>query len=174
MNENILYVYFGCFVLLLLIAAGYDITSYRIPNWLVVVTACLFFPVAVLQPIDTDWLMHLGSAFAMLALGIFAYCFKWLGAGDVKLLAAVAIWIELGTLPNLIFYVALSGAGLAIAVLLMRRLLTSIGTQFTAATKIIASLPRVFQADEKIPYGVAIAIGSIWLGLESPHLGASL
>ncbi len=105
----------GAASLVAVVAAVYDWRTRRIPNWLVgraIVAALLFHALS-------GWRPAFGCLLAGLLAGgmaLFFYMAKGMGAGDVKLLAAVGCWTGLHALPLLLVVTALTGAAFAIAV----------------------------------------------------------
>src|SRR5690348_11960113 len=84
----------GLFLLTLVIASVMDIKYRRIPNWAVVALIVLFVPwIFVGQPVSI--LGSLTAAAIVFALGIALYAFKLWGAGDSKLITAVALFVGL-------------------------------------------------------------------------------
>jgi Flp pilus assembly protein protease CpaA len=73
-------------------------------------------------------------------------------------------------LAELLLYVAIAGGALAIGLIVMRRIIFSLGAASTKLAKI--DLPRVLLQGEAVPYGLAIAPISIYLGTKLPQLGA--
>lgn len=140
--------------LLLLAAAVGDVRALRIPNRLCLAVAALFVPwaVLVLPPMEILW--HSGAAAVVFLGGLVAFALRAFGGGDVKLLAAVALWTGFDGLPLLLTVMALAGGLLALVLLVARR--------FVPAGA--ADLPPVLRADGPMPYGVAIAIGG-WAAL---------
>lgn len=139
-------------VALLIVGAACDIRLFRLPNWLTAATAllALAFLIAAATPVP-DILFHLGFGAAVLLVGLLLFRFNILGGGDVKWLAALAIWIG----PHLdfmrfIFLIGLAGGALAVVVFLATRIWRSYGRE---AGRI------------HLPYGVAIAIAGLdyWL-----------
>ena len=130
----------------LLVAAFTDIRARRIDNWLtggIAVLAPVFWWASGLA-FWPDIALQLGvavSAFVILA-GLFAM--KAMGGGDVKLLTALALWIEPTWFLKLLIMMALIGGVLTIVVggwHVMRR-----------------------QKDKiAIPYGVAISSAGLWV-----------
>ncbi len=163
---------FGAYVLLLITAAVFDVAKFIIPNVIVVALAALFVIATIVLPFDTDWISHAGAAAAVFLSGALAYRFKVLGAGDVKLMTAVSLWVGFEHLPLLLLYIALSGGALAIFSVLLRRVVLAVAIHRPLSGGGI--LPRWLVAGEKIPYGVAIASGSIIIGGSVPHLGLYL
>jgi prepilin peptidase CpaA len=130
----------------LLFAAFTDIRRRQIDNWLnagIALAAPLFWWSSGLS-LWPGVAMQLGvavAAFAVLA-GLFAL--KMMGGGDVKLLTALALWVPFYEFMQLLLIMSLAGGALTIVLAawhVMRR-----------------------QKDKlKIPYGVAIAFGGLWV-----------
>lgn len=146
------------FVALLLAAALYDIWKYQIPNALSAALAVLFVSAALTNPFQTAWWSYIGGAAAVLASGLALYYFKWLGAGDVKFMSAAALFAGFGQLPMMLAYILISGGALALALVVLRRLVESV--LLLRATDSHPSIPKIFVTGEDIPYGVAIAVGA--------------
>lgn len=161
-----LYVY----VALLAIAAVFDMWKFIIPNVLSVALIGLFILVGISSPFKVEWGSHFGAAGVFLVAGIGFYAFKILGAGDVKLITAVAVWWGFGHLLELLFCIGLAGGLLAIILIGLRRLIPSLLVAMNASEK--TSLPRLLLPGEAVPYGVGIAAGSIFLVFRVPLPGA--
>ena len=132
---------------LLMVAAIGDVRRYIISNRLCLVIAVLAPPYWLLLsyasgepllPLAGTQLALSAVVFAVLA-GLFAL--KVMGGGDVKLMAALALWLPLGSFGQAIYWTALAGAVVATVVIIRTRLNP--------------------QAPRKVPYGVAIATGGI-------------
>lgn len=163
----------GILVLLVTVAAISDYRTRRIPNWLVLAGA--FYGViynTALPPTPHDSILF---PLAGLGLGLLLflplYLLRAMGAGDVKLLAMVGAFLG----PEDTLYSALAtmvvGGALAIVfavtrgkVQLMFRNITSM-LQLSVLSVAGGSAPNLQIAPQtsagKLPYGVAIAIGSI-------------
>lgn len=160
---------FGAYVLLLVTAGVFDVTKFIIPNWIAISLMALFLAATVLLPFEVDWLSHIGAAFTVLLAGLVAYRFGVLGAGDVKLIAAVSLWAGFDHAPALLLYIVLAGGALALLLLVMRRLVMGVAVAVPWSGGRV--LPRLLLVGEKLPYGVAIASGSIVLGSQHSFLG---
>jgi len=147
------------FIIALLGAVSFDITSYRIPNTVIVVLLVLFAIVSLFGSTEVNWLDHLLAGGVCFIGGIIFYGLGQMGAGDVKLLGTVALWGGIGALLPLVFWISLSGL-LLIAVLLLLRWLAPL-LQASRIVSMPASLPRVLVRGEGVPYGVAIGIGTL-------------
>jgi prepilin peptidase CpaA len=171
----IFYVSFGVYVLLLIVAAAFDTWKFVIPNAITVGLVALFIATTLLLPFEMgwrDWLSHFGAAFAVFVGGAVLYAMNKLGGGDVKLLTAVAFWAGFDHLAEMLIYVTLAGGALAIGLIVVRRLLLGLRTARPALGKL--RLPRVLLDGEAVPYALAIAPSSIYLGTELPQLGVDI
>ena len=135
---------------LMLVAAAEDAWRLRISNFVsagVIVAA--FVAVALAGPISGLW-QNLLLFVAMLVVGTFLFARGWMGGGDIKLLAASALWFDLESGWKMLVAVAIAGGIEAILVILLRLLPSP-----DAARQRIAILRR----KAGIPYGIAIAGG---------------
>lgn len=169
----ILYIAFALYTLLLGIAAVFDTWKFVIPNAIAVALVVLFIATALLLPFEMtwmEWLSHVGAAVAVFIGGAVLYAFNKMGGGDVKLLTAVAFWAGFEHVTELLLYVAVAGGVLAIGLIVMRKIIMSLGAANTRLAEV--ELPRVLINGEAVPYGLAIAPISIYLGTKLPQLGA--
>lgn len=165
-------------VLFVLVAAGFDVWQYRIPNWLnlAAVTAGLLLSALSGFPRLIDSLFGLGLGVAIL-FGPFA--FGWLGAGDVKFLAAVGAILGVGWVPRVFFYSALLGIPLALISILSRgsdkaifkKSWTDFKLFFLSRGSVLpdAITEKVSKGARVIPYGVAIALATLIAYYGDPH-----
>lgn len=139
------------------IAAGtFDLISYRIPNYLVIAIAATFLVVTLFHLHEISWADQLFAGGACLVLGFALSFFGILGAGDAKLIAALALWSGVyGLLPMMLF-TSLAGLAVLLAVFLARWLWPRIREARNYSID-----PRILRKGEGIPYGIAIAIGAI-------------
>lgn len=155
------------YVFALVFAGLSDLFSLRIPNWLTGALA-LSFPVAALiagiglSGHNVDWLSHIEAGAAVFAGGAMLFACRILGGGDVKLLAAMALWCGLHLLVPLIFLTALIGGAFGLIVLGLRRPLVQ-----TTILAVLRRLPDFLHEKTPIPYGIPIAIAGVML---APHL----
>jgi prepilin peptidase CpaA len=139
---------------LLLAAALCDLASYTIPNWLSLATAGLFLAFAVLTPLApgaVGW--HLAAGLAGLSVGFGLFALGWIGGGDAKLFAAMALWLGFSDLLPYAALASLFGGALTLALLLLRKLPLPAGLSGQGW------LVRLHDARSGIPYGVALAAG---------------
>ncbi|HXV25097.1 MAG TPA: prepilin peptidase [Alphaproteobacteria bacterium] len=139
-----------------------DVVTFRIPNWANAAIAVGFFVfagAAALAGADLQWLSHIAAGAVMFLAGLILFQVRALGGGDVKLLSAAALWVGLDGLLTFIVWVGLAGGGLVLLLLLLRRNLVMLVAW--ASPRVPQSWPRVLTDGEKVPYGVAIAVGTI-------------
>ncbi|MBT6095451.1 MAG: pilus assembly protein CpaA [Rhodospirillaceae bacterium] len=131
---------------LLIWAAWQDLTRLKIPNTISLAVLGLFPLYAWTVPGEFPWLLAGLIAAVLLVLGIIAFSRGLIGGGDVKLLAATALWAGPAQVLDFLFITAIAGGVLGLLALASARM-AGIG---------IGAL-----GDGKLPYGVAIAVGGI-------------
>lgn len=148
----------------------FDLTKYLIPNWMTG-TIILLWPAMLL--VSPSWpegvviWQSLAIALLVFVVGILIFVMRWAGGGDVKLLAALALWTGTHCTIEFLVYTGLWGGVLVFFCLLAR----PIAGYFVPVEK-AASLPRILRYKEPVPYGVAISISFLsllWMG-EIPGL----
>ncbi|MBF0334817.1 MAG: pilus assembly protein CpaA, partial [Alphaproteobacteria bacterium] len=87
-----------------------------------------------------------------------------LGGGDVKLMAATALWLGLGLALPFVVAVGLFGGALTLILLTLRH------THIQAFIQSLAGLPPVLERGAAVPYGVAICAGGLFLAGRLPLL----
>ena len=97
-------------IVLLAAAAVSDITRYRIPNSIVyaIVAAFAVGAIANFAWPAIVWPVLAGVAMFLLGAGLFA--FGLFGGGDVKLVAAMALWTGFADLPRFLLIMGAAGA----------------------------------------------------------------
>lgn len=152
-----------CFPLLLSLAAGWDVSSYTIPNWLNGALVILFFPIALIAGLDMNALgLHAAVGAGLLILGIALFAGRVIGGGDAKLLAAAGMWLGPTALLPFLFVTALAGGVLTIGIIFFRRL------PLPAGLMRIDAVSRLHDAGGGIPYGVALAVAGLMAFPDSP------
>lgn len=143
------YIAYGLLIALaiaLLYAAITDIRSRLIANWLNIAIAAgaPIFWWASGMSLWPDVAIQLGIAVAAFCVFAGMFAIGLMGGGDVKLLTALALWIEPSGFITLLLIMALAGGALTIA---------------------MGAYHFLRREKEKlaIPYGVAIAFGALWV-----------
>jgi len=149
----------AAYVFPLVMAGLSDLRSLRIPNWLTGAFALAFLPTALLFGGGAvDWLSHLAAGGAVFLGAAILFALRLMGGGDVKLLAAVALWIGLGSLLPFLVLTAVIGGGLAAVVLLLRAPIMQ-----AALVRVLPRLAEVARKKMPVPYGVPIAAAGIMM-----------
>jgi prepilin peptidase CpaA len=149
-------IFFG----LLAAAAIFDFFTLRIPNILVICIAILYVVFGFFKP-NMFSFDHVSAAATCLLAGLLLYFAGGVGAGDVKLFSAVALWTGFNAFLPFLLITSLCGV-LVLAILALARALPD-----RAQTLLKRFLPQAKSLDSPngVPYGVAIAIGAISVGI---------
>jgi prepilin peptidase CpaA len=146
------------------VAAAWDLARRRIPNAVVAATGLAGL---VVQVVDRGALAAgSGLAAAMIVIGLLyrPWTAGGIGGGDVKLAAAVAIWVGLGGLIGYVLGTAAAGGLVALGAYLLsaRGVRREIRTNLALAAVEQSLPPAPPQAPGRVgvPYGVAIAVGA--------------
>jgi prepilin peptidase CpaA len=134
-------------------AAVSDVTRYEIPNRACGVVALGYLVAGLGAPLGA-WLAGLAPGIAILGLGAFLFSRGWLGGGDVKLAAVIALWAGPSRLTDFATVAAIVGVALAAVMLspLRRRM---------------PAPPEGVAADfrQPMPFGAPLAAGGAWVAL---------
>jgi prepilin peptidase CpaA len=134
-----------------------DVTRYTIPNWLVA-SLLVLYPVAVMMsPQMVEWKMALVALLVVFAAGYIVFSMRWMGGGDIKLITVLALWVGWKELADFVLLFAMLGGVFSLIVLVGRKM------EPYLPWKKRLKVPRLFQKDAPIPYGVAIAGAFLWL-----------
>lgn len=132
--------------LLLLVAAWGDLRTRTIPNGLNAAIA-LLAPLwwwAHALPLWPDAAWQIGIAMLVFALFAGAFAMGMMGGGDVKMIGALALWLQPWALGRMLVIMALAGGVLTLCMAVAHKWLKKPG-------------------QPEIPYGVAIAFAGLWL-----------
>ncbi len=143
------------FLGLLGLAVVTDLEELRIPNRICLLIALLYPVYALASPEPVNWLGAIAVAAGVFVIGLIPFCTGVMGGGDVKLLAATALWAG----PNLIgsFLLLTTLAGGALALVMVTRCRFTVASVFDAVG---ATDLRDAVLGRAIPYGAAIAAGA--------------
>jgi prepilin peptidase CpaA len=152
---------------LLAFAAASDLLTMTISNKLSLAVAAGFVLLAVLGGMNAhELLLHVGAGAAVLVVAFGLFAMGWIGGGDAKLAAAIALWFGFGDLLQYLAYAALVGGVLTFLIMQFRRwpLPAALGAQ--------GWLLRLHEARSGIPYGIALAIGALMVYPETAWMKA--
>lgn len=139
------YALLGGLAIALLVAAFTDLRRREIDNWLtatIVLAAPLFWLASDLSLADIGSQLAIAFATFVVLAGLFAM--GAMGGGDVKLLTALALWIQPFPYLTLLVVMALAGGVVTLA---------------AAAWHI----GRRCEGRVPVPYGIAISIAGLWV-----------
>src|SRR5262245_8252334 len=111
------------FPMLVAYAAASDLLTMRITNRLVLLAVVAFFPVALVAGLSLETIgWHVLGGVVVLAVTFGLFAMGWIGGGDAKLIAAIAMWFgPMGMVPYLL-YASVLGGTLTLVLLSARRL----------------------------------------------------
>lgn len=146
----------------------FDTTRYIIPNWLTGSLLLAYAFAVFTSPFPVLWQMAVAGMCLTLVCGYFVFAMKWMGAGDIKLVTALALWVGVHNLPDFIFITSLIGGVLSLGLWGGRKL-----APYLPKKPKKEQLPRILQDGAPVPYGIAIALAFLimmWMG-KVPVLG---
>ena len=155
------------FIPLTIVIAYMDVRYRRIPNKLVLV---ILIGGLVINTVFKGWnglTASLGGSALAFGLMLFLHIFATMGAGDVKLFAAVGAVIGISYVLPTLMIVALTGGVLALCKMIYaRRVVTTMASVFQLFSGLLPghTVPRIdVPADPSytLPYAVPICFGSI-------------
>lgn len=137
-------------------AASSDLLTMTISNRLSLTLVGGFFALALLTGMDwTNVGSHVGAALLVLAVTFLFFTQGWIGGGDAKLAAAVALWIGFDQLLSFLLYASLFGGVLTFVLLRFRHMpLPGLLADQDWAR-------RLHRMDTGIPYGIALAAAAL-------------
>src|SRR6202171_1816282 len=155
------------FPALMAFAAASDLFTMAISNRVSLALIAVFLVLAPLGGMGLqDMLSHLGAGAAVLAVAFTCFAMGWMGGGDAKVAAAVALWFGFDHLLNFLVYASLFGCALTLLLLQFRQwpLPYSLTSQ--------AWLLRLHDKQSGVPYGIALAIGALMVYSETEWIKA--
>jgi len=146
MNMAFSWILLGLLAAALLACCWWDLKTRTIPNWLnlAIALGAAAFWIAVGLPVWPEVALRVAVAFVTFWVFAAAFAMGAMGGGDVKLIAALALWLPWQAVLVLLFLMSIAGGVLTLGYLIRHKLA---------------------RREEKleIPYGVAIAFGGLWL-----------
>jgi len=141
--------------IILVVAAVIDVRTFTISNRLnasVALLAPLYWWSEHL-PLWPDIALQIGIAVAVFAVLAVTFYIGMMGGGDVKLAAALALWFSPASTLKFLVIMSLAGGLLTVIVLIAHRMKPG---QIKNSDGETGGKPE-------IPYGVAIAVGALWI-----------
>ncbi|MGJ3231054.1 MAG: A24 family peptidase [Oceanicaulis sp.] len=144
------------FACLMAWAAWSDVRRYTIPNWISGALIALWLVAAPFAL--TSWGqagVSLLTFAVVLGIGMALWAPGWLGGGDVKLIAAGALWFGWPDTGSFLLAAMVCGGVLALVLMVLRRFSPALPLN----AELIAKTPLAQGAPA--PYGVAICAGAL-------------
>ena len=147
------------FSFLVIFAAITDVRKLKIPNWVTLALIGLFAVHVAIGPEPLPVPQHMGVATLVLVGGFVLFAFGFMGAGDVKLLAAAALWAGPSKVLALLACMAIAGGVLGAIMLVGRTYLLWDNGHF--ALEWVARRFPLWVIRGEVPYGMAICAGAL-------------
>jgi prepilin peptidase CpaA len=141
---------------LMVFAAFSDLFTMTISNRVSIALIAIFCILALaLQMPLAEFGSHVSCGLAILACTFTLFAFGWIGGGDAKLCATIALWLGWDHVADYTLLTALIGGGLTVLFLQLRRwpLPGWLYTQHWIA--------RLHDRNSGVPYGIALAIAGL-------------
>lgn len=144
-------------------AAASDLLTMRLPNRLTASLGVAFLLMALLTRMPMEiFFAHLACGVFMLFIGFGMFSRGWIGGGDAKLAAGIALWLGWGNLLDYLLLATMAGGVLSLIVLQWRRM------TIPALLVNVTWLTRLHDRNEGVPYGVALALMALHVYAQAP------
>jgi prepilin peptidase CpaA len=155
------------FPALMAFAAASDLFTMTISNRVSLLLVAGFVALAAAVGMDLHAaLSHAGAGMTILVAAFACFAMGWVGGGDAKIAAGVALWFGFGHLFDYLLYASLFGGALTLMLLQFRQwpLPQALGSQ--------TWLLRLHDKETGIPYGIALAVGALMIYPETEWIKA--
>ena len=150
------YFVLASFSALMVYAAYSDLTSYTLPNFISLILVAGFAVIMmILQPPLSAIAWHVGIGAILFVVGFILFATGLFGGGDVKVIAALGLWLGPLNVLSFLTLMTIFGGVLALALLVFRKITIP---QHWLENHTVAGL---HSEEEGIPYGVAIALAAL-------------
>jgi prepilin peptidase CpaA len=141
---------------LLAVAAGWDLASFTIPNFLSLALVATFAAFALILHFSPGIVgLHLLAGFIGLAIGFTLFALSYIGGGDAKLYAAIGLWLGPHDLLSYTLVAAILGGVLTLTLLALRQ------WPLPAGLARQSWILKLHDQHSGVPYGVALAAGAV-------------
>src|ERR1700704_6489490 len=155
------------FPALMAFAAASDLFTMTISNRVSLALLGGFLALALLGGMGLhDILSHLGAGATVLVAAFACFAMGWVGGGDAKVAAGVALWFGFDHIFNYLLYASLFGGALTLLLLQFRQ--WPLPSLLTGQ----AWLLRLHDRQSGIPYGIALAVGAVMVCTEPEGIKA--
>ena len=141
-----------------------DLFTMTIANRISILLVAGFLALAAVtgMPVAEIGIDHLACGAAILVLTFTLFAFGWIGGGDAKLAAAIAVWIGWAHLFDYGLLTSVLGAGLTILILRLRK------TTIFPTWRDTPWIARLLDPLNGVPYGIALAAAGLILYPDTP------
>ena len=144
------------FPVAVIFAAAMDLFSMTIPNRISLAMIAGFFCLAPFAGLTLEDIgMHVLAGLLMLTITVTLFAFNFIGGGDAKLAAAVALWLGFGDMLEYGLYASLIGGVLSVAFLAFRQV--PLPYEWARAPWI----QRLHAPRGGSPYGIALSVAAL-------------
>lgn len=156
------------FPLAMIFGAMWDLATMTIPNVLTAGLAAAFFAAAFLMGFGwQDIALHVAAGALLLLVGMAMFSFGWIGGGDAKFVAAIALWLGWTNLLAYLLVASVIGGVLTLLIL---------GFRSRPLPPVLFRrewIARLHEPKAGIPYGVALGIAGLLMFQQSVWIGAA-
>lgn len=140
----------------MVLTAMMDLLTMTIPNRISLLLIAAFFAIAPYAGLSLEEMMwHVASGASMLGIAFFMFSRGWVGGGDAKIFAAIALWLGFDQLGMFAAYAAMVGGVLTIGLLILRRI------PLPMMLLKMEWLARLHSKGTGVPYGIALAFAAL-------------
>lgn len=144
------------FPALVAFAAASDLFTMTISNRVSLALVAGFFVLALAGGMAPyEMLSHIGAGALLLVVAFTCFAMGWMGGGDAKVAASIALWFGFAQLMDFLLYASLFGGALTLLLLQFRQWPLPYGLAGQAW------LARLHDKEGGVPYGIAITFGAL-------------
>jgi prepilin peptidase CpaA len=156
MTEALRCVAFLVFPVGMAFAAASDLLTMTISNRLTVILAVAFLLLTPIAGLDLHtFALHLATGAVVLAIAFACFAMGWIGGGDAKLAAVIALWFGVENAFSFLLLASLLGGALTLLILSFRGIVLPV---FAVRHEWLA---RLHDRKQGVPYGIALAAAAL-------------